>query len=232
MVPFLPLLNNGVRVLIALACLTHIAISSPLAAAGSPSLSLSQPSTALNASEDHVHQNSLHCNRLPAWIGADSAPYAYRPEDCLRAVNLFRGDMGKAHNVAYQWLALGAVALPELGQPVYLPRRYTWGSCTLTLASLLDVGPIPDKPPTTRTKGSERVVAKWTEIGRSVATLGSTCVLEAGAVGWAPYDVFARQSTIRSTPLGIFFWATGSEIDKSVPDPSKVGLKGDDVDFL
>ena len=45
--------------------------------------------------------------------------------------------MLKAHNVAYQWLAMGAAALPALGQPVYLPRRYTWGRFVWFLPGLV-----------------------------------------------------------------------------------------------
>ena len=48
--------------------------------------------------------------------------------------------MLKAHDVAYQWLAMGAVALPELGQPVYLPRRYTWGGFGLVFVWFLGGG--------------------------------------------------------------------------------------------
>ena len=49
-----------------------------------------------------------------------------KTEDCLHAANDFRKDALKAHNVPYQWLALGATAEPDLGQPVFTPRRYVY----------------------------------------------------------------------------------------------------------
>lgn len=62
------------------------------------------------------------------------------------------------------------------------------GTCTLTLASLLDVGSIPAKIPFTRSEATERVLAKWRDVGFTVASLGKTCVLEASAVGWMAYE--------------------------------------------
>ena len=78
-----------------------------------------------------------HCNALPSWTGRPDNPdnyrinsrytLGYRPEDCFRAVNTFRNDVLRAHNMDYQWLALGAKAVPGIGQAIFTPRRYVWG---------------------------------------------------------------------------------------------------------
>ncbi|CAF9929367.1 MAG: hypothetical protein HETSPECPRED_007355 [Heterodermia speciosa] len=155
--------------------------------------------------------------------------------DCLGAINAFKNDMVKSHDADYQWLAVGASAVPGWGTPVFMPRRYVSGTCTLTLASLLDVGSIPAKIPFTRSEATERVLAKWRDVGFTVASLGKTCVLEASAVGWMAYEEeegkegFSEAGVGQGrlvaegipTPLGIFFWATDSDMDRQVVDPGR-----------
>lgn len=62
----------------------------------------------------------------------------YKTEDCIHAIQDFRNDALKAHNVPYQWLAMGATALPDLGQPVFTPRRYVSRKLSLSALSTHD----------------------------------------------------------------------------------------------
>lgn len=105
------------------------------------------------------------------------------------------------------------------------------GSCTLTLASLLDVGPIPAKPAIERGKGTERVVAKWRDIGRSVASLGTVCVLEAGGVGWMAFGEYLVRPFARGEfcllEFGDLFGGSGGEVGRDVGKEEGKGRGGD-----
>ena len=68
-----------------------------------------------------------HCNRALSWTKRQS-PGGFQVMDCIGAINAFKNDMVKSHDADYQWLAVGASAVPGWGTPVFMPRRYVSGS--------------------------------------------------------------------------------------------------------
>ena len=63
------------------------------------------------------------------------------------------------------------------------------GTCTLTLASLFDVGAIPSKP-YIDPEDDDRVEARWMDIGTYVNYLCKACVVQARQVGWMRFGGF------------------------------------------
>ena len=118
-------LSTRPMILFFLPILLHIATASPLL----PPLPLSPLFPSFNTT-----LFPWHCNRAPTWTKRESSG-RFQVMDCLRAVNAFQNDMIKSHDADYQWLALGASAVPGRGTPVFMPRRYISGMSSPLLSS-------------------------------------------------------------------------------------------------
>ena len=75
------------------------------------------------------------------------------------------------------------------------------GTCTLTLASLLDVGAIPSKPYIDPQEDDDRVEARWMDIGSYVGVLCKACVVQARQVGWMRFGEYSFAARIISGSL-------------------------------
>lgn len=170
-------------------------------------LSLKPSGPERNLSSNHLKDGHLkaRCTDSPSWVGG-----GYDSEDCASALRLlFFTEVRQRPLVTYEFLTQHAI--PSFTHPIIqTPRRYIHGSCTVAIAMLeIFQGSgviLPDQPPTLPTLVSD--LSNWQGLWRSMVRVQWRCVRD-GVMGW---DVAGNEGGI-----GLFMWATGSWMDRSVP---------------
>ncbi|KAI4193132.1 MAG: hypothetical protein LQ350_008458 [Teloschistes chrysophthalmus] len=152
------------------------------------------------------------CVDLPTWQQTH-----LDPADCFRALQLFRQqESEKVQTQRFEFISPGARARTGL-LPLTTPRRYSIGTCTITLALLGSV-PRPLLPPGTHTRGRwpGSDVATFEELVDAARGIYQECVTDLGRV--RPSGPLAGWHTKGHVDgvLGVFVWQTGSRMDKTM----------------
>ncbi|KAI4116390.1 MAG: hypothetical protein LQ338_007722, partial [Usnochroma carphineum] len=87
--------------------------------------------------------------------------------------------------------------------------KYLLGTCTLTIAFLLDLDPWPGKP---HPPYPERYTTSYASMYMYAKALFEECIWKQRTLGW-----LAPRTRLREYPVGVFYWQTGSVQDGDVP---------------
>ena len=90
---------------------------------------------------------------------------------------------------------------------MYIVDLFCIGTCTLTIASLFDVGSIPSKP-FIDPEDDDRVVARWMDVGSYIGVLCKVCVVQARQVGWIRFGALLLFLTPKPSARSIHYFET------------------------
>ena len=145
------------------------------------------------------------CTDSREWIGG-----GYNAEDCASALRLlFWTEVRSRPLEPFEFLAAGDIPTSR-HSVVVTPKRYTRGTCTVAIVMLEFFARaglvLPDQTPYILSPKSD--VATWQSLWGAATRIRARCG-EANVMGW---DARGNEGGI-----GLFVWATGSGMDKSVP---------------
>lgn len=151
------------------------------------------------------------------------------PADCFRAIQLFhQQESQKVQTQRFEFISSGARGRTGL-LPITTPRRYSVGTCTITLALLASI-PRPLLPPGTQSRRHFPTsdVATFEELVAAAQGIYKECITVDGRL--RPNGPLAGWHTKGHVEgvLGVFMWQTGSRMDVTMRDlyPNPNAMRG------
>ncbi|KAL8661981.1 MAG: hypothetical protein Q9202_005107 [Teloschistes flavicans] len=138
---------------------------------------------------------------------------------CLEALELFRQtEFQKVQTQNFEFISPGARGRTGL-LPISTPRRYTVGTCTITVALLGSI-PRPLLPAGThsRSRFPPTDVATFEELRAAGRGIYDECITDAGMLKPSGSSAGWQTKGHVSGALGVFMWQTGSRMDKTIKD--------------
>ena len=146
------------------------------------------------------------CGNYPSWVGATGL---LNPNDCLDALHrLENSDRRFFRTLDFEFMAPGATPRTNLPK-MKTPRKYVHDSCTLVIA-MLSTFPQSSLPGqgTRRLPYASTDTSRFSYLWSIAAWVDADCLSKNQMLGWC--------ATGESLDIGVFVWATGSEMNKRI----------------
>ncbi|KAL8712650.1 MAG: hypothetical protein Q9220_003181 [cf. Caloplaca sp. 1 TL-2023] len=164
----------------------------------------------------------------PLIIKADNTQYyciknsnwgtaTFNGKDCIGAIQQLNDrEIIPKRNWVYEFLAAGA---PQAHPSYYgqaTPRKYVYGTCTLSVVMMMDkrLGTFVPGKSTTPGIYAATDLTSYGDIWYAASQINRLCMSSYGVPGWIP--IGDASSTGVGSSVGIFLHATGSILDKAI----------------
>ncbi|KAI4113310.1 MAG: hypothetical protein LQ345_005681 [Seirophora villosa] len=163
------------------------------------------------------------CTLSASYFNNQAGAPLVRFADCGQTLSELLADVTDFGDQYFEWSSWGTPFFPRRRGPREgrgTPKKYVYGTCTLTVAFLRDLPPWPRKPPA---PFPLRYDTSYLQLYWLAESLHDECLIRQRKFGWlAPRVVSGTYSTF---PIGVFFWATGSAEDEKLPSTNSARVE-------